>query len=77
MLNKLFTKFTTRDVTETAKNGTGLGLYICKGIVEAHGGTIEGVNAKEGGAVFRFLLPVATHMVLPELEAMGTGHGTS
>lgn len=58
ILPRLFSKFATRDVSETSKNGTGLGLYICKGIVEAHGGTIEGTNASEGGAMFRFVLPI-------------------
>jgi len=36
----------------------GLGLAICKGIVEAHGGTIRGDNRPGGGAVFTIALPV-------------------
>lgn len=40
--------------------GVGLGLTICRGIVEAHGGTI-GVRARDtGGAIFHFTLPLAT-----------------
>jgi signal transduction histidine kinase len=39
--------------------GTGLGLYIVKGIVEAHGGTITVGRGPQGGAEFRFTLPVA------------------
>jgi signal transduction histidine kinase len=39
------------------RGGTGLGLYIVKGLVEALGGTIAVFNAPEGGAEFRFILP--------------------
>jgi two-component system sensor histidine kinase KdpD len=37
--------------------GVGLGLAICRAIVEAHGGTIWAENRRGGGAVFRFTLP--------------------
>jgi two-component system, NtrC family, sensor histidine kinase HydH len=39
------------------ETGVGLGLSICKRLIEAHGGTIHGDNAPEGGAVFTFTLP--------------------
>ena len=39
------------------RGGTGLGLYIVKGLVEAHGGSIEVGRAAGGGAQFRFVLP--------------------
>jgi signal transduction histidine kinase len=39
------------------RGGTGLGLYIVKGLVEAHGGTIGVSRAPGGGAEFRFILP--------------------
>ncbi|HVC96802.1 MAG TPA: ATP-binding protein [Pirellulales bacterium] len=41
----------------TKETGTGLGLPICRRIVEAHGGRIEAVNRKQGGAEFVVLLP--------------------
>ncbi len=40
--------------------GTGLGLYIVKGLVEAHGGSVEVRRAASGGAAFRFVLPAGT-----------------
>jgi signal transduction histidine kinase len=52
----LFTKFTTR-----SEKGTGLGLFIAKSIVEAHGGKIWATNNSEGrGAIFTFILPTST-----------------
>ncbi|MGI0088463.1 MAG: ATP-binding protein [Nitrosotalea sp.] len=50
----LFTKFATKH-----HSGTGVGLYISKSIVEAHGGTIWGRNNSNGrGATFSFTLPI-------------------
>jgi PAS domain S-box-containing protein len=39
------------------RGGTGLGLYVVRGLVEAHGGKIEVDRAPGGGALFRFTLP--------------------
>jgi two-component system sensor histidine kinase VicK len=51
--DKLFSKFATKSDT-----GSGLGLYISKGIVEAHGGKIWAENNSDGnGATFSFSLP--------------------
>jgi signal transduction histidine kinase len=57
---KLFSKFAT-----TSPKGTGLGLFICKSIIEAHGGSIwaknNNLNRERGGATFYFSLPLFTH----------------
>src|SRR5919197_4371795 len=54
---RLFAKFATKSET----GGTGLGLFICKGIVEAHGGKIWAENNSDGkkGATFYFSLPLS------------------
>ena len=55
IMPRLFTKFSSKSFS-----GTGLGLYICKNIVEAHGGRIWAENNKDGkGATFSFTLPMA------------------
>jgi signal transduction histidine kinase len=55
-LPRIFTKFWH----DARRGGTGLGLFIAKGIVEAHGGSIEAGNSPTGGAVVRFRLPAGT-----------------
>ena len=52
----VFEKF-FRGRREGGPSGVGLGLSICRGIVEAHGGTITAANREGGGAVFRIELP--------------------
>jgi signal transduction histidine kinase len=53
MLPRLFTKFVSK-----SHHGTGLGLFISKGIVEAHGGKISAKNNIDGvGATFSFSIP--------------------
>jgi two-component system sensor histidine kinase KdpD len=58
---RIFEKF-YRASAPAARNGSGvgLGLTICRGIVEAHGGRIWAENRSGGGAVFRFTLPIET-----------------
>ncbi|HEU4724960.1 MAG TPA: DUF4118 domain-containing protein [Candidatus Eisenbacteria bacterium] len=54
---RLFEKF-YRGSRAAAAPGVGLGLAICRGIVEAHGGTIEAANRPEGGARFTVRVPI-------------------
>jgi signal transduction histidine kinase len=60
ILPKLFTKFATKSQT----SGTGLGLFISKSIIEAHGGKIWGENYihdTKKGSIFAFSLPLNNH----------------
>lgn len=59
-LSRVFTRFWRGN----KRGGTGLGLYIVKGIVEAHGGVIAVGRGAGGGAEFRFTLPVGAPAVL-------------
>jgi signal transduction histidine kinase len=60
----------------TREEGTGMGLAIARSIVEAHGGRIWAETNGEGGAVFRFTLPLESPTVdvsgesLPLMEAV-------
>jgi signal transduction histidine kinase len=58
VLPHIFSKF----VSASNSSGTGLGLYISKNIIEAHGGKIWGTNnLNEEGAVFSFSLPLDSY----------------
>jgi two-component system sensor histidine kinase KdpD len=63
----VFEKF-TRGERESAKPGVGLGLAICRAIIEAHGGVIKPGKSPEGGACIEFTLPLGTPPALPESE---------
>jgi two-component system sensor histidine kinase KdpD len=54
--HELFEKFVRGEV-ESATPGVGLGLAICKAVVDAHRGHMSATNADEGGAEFSITLP--------------------
>ena len=53
---RIFEKFYRRAASQS--RGAGLGLAICRAIIEAHGGRIWAQNRPDGGAAFRFFLPI-------------------
>jgi len=63
----IFEKF-TRGERESVKPGVGLGLAICRAIVEAHGGKISAAPSPAGGAAFVFTLPLGTPPTMPDLD---------
>lgn len=68
---RIFEKF--YQVTPGRARGAGLGLTICRSIIEAHGGRIWAANRPGGGAVFNFTIPLAEgapflDQTIPELE---------
>lgn len=65
----MFEKF-VRGERESAKPGVGLGLSICRAIVEAHRGVIRAYNLAQGGACFEFLLPLGTPPAISGMEDM-------
>jgi two-component system sensor histidine kinase KdpD len=68
-INRIFEKF-YRASDAARRPGAGLGLAICRGIIELHGGSISAENRAGGGAAFRFWLPLAgTQPVIPVAQA--------
>jgi len=62
-LDKIFVKFYQIDTSSTREHGgTGLGLSVCKGIIESHGGKIWAESEKtNNGTQIHILLPILTH----------------
>ncbi len=77
IMPRLFSKFATKSIA-----GTGLGLYISKRIIEAHGGKMWAENNPDGtGATFSFTIPLVTQqghkesMVIDTVSTMNNGIG--
>ena len=71
----LFERYYRSDRTSGQREGIGLGLYITKRLVEAHGGTVQVHSAQGKGTVFSFDLPVAA-APLPDGGTPGNASGT-
>lgn len=67
----IFEKF-TRGERESATSGVGLGLAICRAIVEAHDGMIRAGNLQQGGASIVFTLPLGKPPAMPDMDGSDT-----
>lgn len=62
ILPRLFNKFVTKSHKKENLEGSGLGLYICKGIIDAHGGRIQAYNNHDRGSTILFSIPLNQHV---------------
>jgi signal transduction histidine kinase len=75
VVSNLFHKFYRSHRSRETVAGTGIGLYICKAIVESHGGTI-GVRSAEGeGSTFEFSLPIYSTVADKLTASQGSNEG--
>jgi len=63
----IFDKF-SRGNKESAIPGVGLGLAICRAIVELHGGTISAMQRPQGGVSFQIMLPLSSPPTVPDIN---------
>lgn len=61
-LEKIFEKFYQskhhNSLSGYGQSGTGIGLFLCKKLIELNNGKIEAINLQEGGVSFRFIIPI-------------------
>lgn len=69
VLPNIFGKFVTKGHESENQGGNGLGLFLCKGIISAHGGKITARNNKDGGATFEFTLPLSQRKTVDSLTS--------
>lgn len=70
-LERIFDKFYRVMGHTRETGGTGVGLAVCRGLIEAHGGRIWVENRRDGGSVFRFTLPLRqAENILPGTEEL-------
>jgi two-component system sensor histidine kinase KdpD len=71
--SRIFEKFFRGKPAAAGVPGAGLGLAICRGVVDAHGGTLVAANRPGGGAVFRMTLPLVGKPPPSPLDLEGDG----
>lgn len=59
IIPRLFDKFATKSHRNENLDGNGLGLYLCKGIIDAHNGRIYAHNNEDHGATISFSIPIS------------------
>jgi len=73
-LEKIFERFyqskQNQPFSGYGQSGTGIGLYLCKRIIQLHNGKIEARNQSTGGSGFRFIIPIE-HLVIPAVSFEG------
>lgn len=74
-LVKIFDRFSQSSVTIRSGGGSGLGLTICRELIDLHGGIIRATNQEDGGACFTFILPkdacATAHAKAPQTAGSG------
>lgn len=75
-LSSIFEPFAQSSKTKTKAGGTGLGLAICREIISGHRGKIWAENAKAGGAIFNFTLPLKQSSKFSKLDNKAIDNNT-